>query len=218
MRPPFPPVSRRTCSPLTLSSSFHSLLPVATIIDMLSRLAPRLFIAAPQYLPRSARLFSSSSFPRAVPSDDPVDAHLGTPLTRLDDAFFRRNAFSTPGSEAVACQSGWLLANASKLKNKVVLITGVGGLDSLGGQLAVKLATKYGAKVVVSDSTEEGIVETVLEIHKAGGYVLSSPPSNIHVVIVLFCSWATGLAINSNVWAEQLRLFVRLSEPCCLPL
>lgn len=64
-----------------------------------------------------------------------------------------------------------MLKDAKKLKNKVVLITGSGDLDGFGGKLALE-AAHYGAKVVVSDSNEEGVDAVVEEIQKRGGCVV----------------------------------------------
>lgn len=61
-----------------------------------------------------------------------------------------------------------LIKNASKLEGNVVLITGAGTLKGFGGQFALA-AARCGAKVVVSDINEEGLVQVVKQIEMSGG-------------------------------------------------
>jgi NAD(P)-dependent dehydrogenase (short-subunit alcohol dehydrogenase family) len=92
-----------------------------------------------------------------------------------------------------------LLKDAKKLKNKVVLITGSGDLEGFGGKLALE-AAHYGAKVVVSDSSEQGVAAVVEEIQQRGG-----------CVVFLFSSFLL-LRTHSLLDTELLPAFLATSQ------
>ncbi|GAA5884483.1 hypothetical protein JCM6882_005269 [Rhodosporidiobolus microsporus] len=109
------------------------------------------------------------------------------PVTMEEVGAIRRQAFSSPKNDAEDFRTDALFKDAAKLKGKVVLITGAGNLLGFGGQLALKAAS-YGAKVVVSDLREEGVLSVVKEIEMRGGQ-------------------ATGIACDVTDWDSQVRMF-----------
>jgi hypothetical protein len=156
---------------------------------MSTRLLSRLPSLTARRTPFSTRFFSSSP-PASVSPQPPVRAQvISSPIESL-----RHH------DDAVVVPGGWLLKDAQKLKNKVVLITGSGDLDGFGGKLALE-AAHYGAKVVVSHSSEQGVAAVVEEIMKRGGYV-------VFLFFILFLSPSSELIafLTQNCYRHFLRL------------
>jgi hypothetical protein len=153
-------------------------------------------IALATFRTQTARTISSSQ-PRPAAVVDAVDTVIGD--------------VKVPG--------GWLLSDAKKLQNKVVLIAGTGRLDGFAGQLAVE-AAHYGAKVVVGESSETGRGEVVGAIKANGGCVLS-PSSDLDVCITDSSSSAELLPASpvtsptGDISRHSLYALFTLAVPFC---
>lgn len=63
------------------------------------------------------------------------------------------------------------VVTARRLEGKVALVTGAGGLNSIGGHIALRFGAE-GARVGVLDLQQEGAAMVAAEIEKAGGEAL----------------------------------------------